>query len=181
MLFYIIILCLLYLLYNNNNNNNNNNNFNINLNNDLKNIQKNFNKNKKKITFTKNKIIIPTIEKKKDNIKNLFNNIFKYSKLSIKYINIETCNIYTVDNNKFYDIIYNTNYGYIQIKLISQINKIINIFNYNPDEINYLQDITLINNYRPIRTFDYKLYIRQHQKQLEKASKMKVYIQNKLW
>lgn len=177
MLFNIIILCLFCLLYQKKEKKI----YNTNLNNDLKNILKNFNKNKKKLTFTKNKIVIPTIEKKKDNIINLFNNIFKYSMLPIKYINIETCNIYTVENNKFYDIIYNTNYGYIQINLISQINKIINIFNYKPDEINYLQNITLINDYRPIRTFDYKLYIRHHQKQLEKASKMKVYIQNKLW
>ena len=57
MLFNIIILCLLCLLYQKKEKKI----YNTNLNNDLKNIQKNFNKNKKKITFTKNKIIIHTI------------------------------------------------------------------------------------------------------------------------
>jgi hypothetical protein len=150
----------------------NNNVQQTNINKELLDIKYKFNLNKKKIIFNKNNII-PTANKTKENITNLFNYIFYNSK--IKLININNNKIYTIENQKLYHIIFETNYGFIDLQLISEINKINNIFDYKLNERQYIRNINLISNYNKI---DKK---RNLKKKLEKENKINYFIPNKIW
>ena len=146
MIIYIIIILVLCTILNSKNDNNN-----ISINNDLNNLKNNFNQN----------ITNYIISDKYDNLIKLFNYIFYNSYNDIKLLNIEKINNYTIDRFKYYIIIFNTNYGYIEVKLVSDINKLLQNYKYQPDTISYIEYIKLLKDYRPIYEYNFKIFFRK--------------------
>ena len=150
MIIYIIIILVLCTILNSKNDNNN-----ISINNDLNNLKNNFNQN----------ITNYIISDKYDNLIKLFNYIFYNSYNDIKLLNIEKINNYTIDRFKYYIIIFNTNYGYIEVKLVSDINKLLQNYKYQPDTISYIEYIKLLKDYRPIYEYNFKIFLEKYKEE----------------
>lgn len=143
----------------------------------LLNIKQKFNKDKEILYFNKNNISCIKNKKIDENLDDLFNYLFYSSK--IKLINIIDNNTYILENKKLYNIIYKTNYGLIDLKLISEINKIDNIFKYKLNEKHYIKELKILNNYKKKTKLKFNS---NHQKtKLEKETNINYFISNKIW
>lgn len=92
----------------------------------LNNIKFEYNKNNKKIIFNINNLPVKKTTNSNNSV-SLFNLIFNNT--DVKLLKVLDIKIFSIENQKIHEIIFNSNYGMILIKLISEKNEKNDIFN----------------------------------------------------